>query len=668
MGPQPLDFRYFLTYNSKRTEIVFSPEGWENNSTVSYKRDMGYFGMIRTWGLPLEFVLDGARILRSAYYQDGVEAGVIIEVEELNRSTYKYELGFKGDIDFSKAQDGGIKFTAMLMEAGPTARIKAYENIKYEYELKGDDVVNMKLPGVAFTESCTAIFTPAPSSYRYIPESKIVGNSFQSGFAVSNNTNFQNANDGIFSGSDNWFVEAKRTLTLSIIGDLKCYFAHQFNDRGLRIEIRDNNNAVRATIYNNPDQRGDTYFDFNFNVNIDLVVGNRLFFYFRSNSSSGRIALLEGKFTSSYNSVSDESDCKGIKSGDLFKRIIRRVAPGTKTDSYLLDNYWKNLIFTSGNGIREISDAKIKISLKEFFQTCNSIDDAAMGMEIGVLRLENKSYFFRNAQSVDVGTINDDACVISPAEEFMASRIEAGYDDKNTEDKDGLQEYNSGQEWEMPIARIQNTLDWVSVARADQYGIEKLRVKFNVLNEENNRGTDDTPSDNDTFMVDCHLDGVNYRPILGSSYQVVTGLANDDASRKAYNLNLTPKKNILRHGAYLRSIMDRMDSSYINFASAEKNAKLKTVKDGIGVQENENILVASLPEKYFIPFIASITCKLPIKSRKPFDAVPFGFMKFKWRGVILKGYFLEGSVDIARNTEKEFELLLTQDNNLLNLI
>jgi len=144
MGPQPLDFRYFLTYNSKRTEIVFSPDGWEGNSTVSYKRDMGYFGMIRTWGLPLEFVLDGARILRNAYYNDGVEAGVIIEVEELNRATWGYELGFKGDIDFSKAKDAGVKFTVMLMESGPSARIKAYENIKYEYDLKGEDVINMK--------------------------------------------------------------------------------------------------------------------------------------------------------------------------------------------------------------------------------------------------------------------------------------------------------------------------------------------------------------------------------------------------------------------------------------------------------------------------------------------------------------------------------------------
>jgi len=399
-----------------------------------------------------------------------------------------------------------------------------------------------------------------------------------------------------------------------------------------------------------------------------------LFFYLRSNDSNRSFLTLQlGEFVSSYNSVSDESNCKGIKSFDLFKRIVRRIAPGTQTASYLLTNYWKNLIFTSGNGIREIGSgvgdtdiAKVKISLKDFFQTCNSIDDAGMGMESGLLRLENKSYFARNVQSVDVGEINDDACEIGPAEELMAGRIITGYDDKNTEDKDGLKEYNSGQEWEMPIARIQNELDWVSTARADQYGIEKLRVEFNII--KSSRGTDDTPSDNDTFMLDCYLDGEYYRPILGSSYQVVSGLANDDAGRKAYNLNLTPKKNLLRHGAYLRSIMYRMDSSYINFASAKKNAELKTVKDSIGVKENENILVASLPEKYFIPEIATITCKLPFRARYLFDANPFGFMTFKWRGVTLKGYILEGSVDIARHTEQEFKLLLTQDNNLLNLI
>lgn len=668
---QSPDFRYYLTYNSQRTEVIFAPKSWEENSSISYKRDDEYFGMIRSWALPLDFVEDGAKILRRAYYQDGVEAGVIFEVEEFNHATYAYEPGFKGDIDFSKVQDEHNVFSVTLMQSGPSSRIKAYENVKYEYVLKGDDVVNMILPGVPFAETAQFIITPSTGSLtRYMPELSLVTGSFQSGFVTSQSTLFQAANDTSFSGSENWFIKAERNMDVFIKGKIKGGYFIIFGAAGFTITIKDQTNATIRTL-RSQSSSGDGTYEFDFEETISMYSGQKLFLYFRTNSASAQNTLSISEATdivASYNSVSDPSSCKGIKSADMFKRIINRIAPGAQTASYLLANTWANLMFTSGNAIREITDAKIKISLKEFFQTANGIDDAAMGTESDVLRLETKNYFARNAESVNVGKIGDDSCTIEPATDFMASKISVGYDDKNTEDKDGLKEYNSGQQWELPIARVQNELNFVSVARADQYGIEKLRVKFNVLNEDGTRGTDDTPSDNDTFMVDCYQDGAVYRPILGSSYESVTGLANESAANLAYNLRITPKKNLLRHGAYLRSIMHRMDQRYINFASAEKNADLKTIKAGVGVKENENILVASLPDGFFIPVTTTIRCKLPYGAQRLIDSVPFGYVTFNWKGVTLKGYILELTIDIAKNTEQELKLLLTNDNNLLNLI
>lgn len=667
MGAIPNDFRYFLTYNSQRVEVIFTPKSWEENSSISYKRDSQYFGMIRSWALPLEFVEDGAKLLRRAYYQDGIEAGVILEVEELNRATLAYELSFKGYIDFSKCQDSDNVFSATLMQAGPSARIKAYENVKYEYPLVGDDVVNMVLPGVVFKEEVQSLFIPTtPGVFRFIPGLNIIVGSFQSGFVTSQSTVLQSVGDTSFTTSENWFLRANRDQTVRIRGKAKGSYNLVTGGPGFSVLIKDQTNGTIRTLYSYSGG-GSGQYEFDFDEVINMFFGQNLFLYFRTNGTGGnRLTISDSTdFFCSYESVSDPSNCKGIKSNDLFKRIIKRIAPGLATSSYLLSNTWTDLMFTSGSGIREISDAKIKISLKEFFQTASSIDDAAMGMESDVLRLENKYYFARSFESVNVGKIGDNACNIDPATEFLASNIKVGYDDKNTEDKDGLNEYNSGQEWEMPISRLQNELNWMSVARADQYGIEKLRVEFNVLNKDGNRGTDDTPSDNDTFMVDCYQDGSFYRPILGASYQSVTGV---NSPSTAYNLRITPKKNLLRHGAYLRSIMNHMDSRYINFASAVKNAKLKTVKDSIGVKEDENILVASLPDRYFIPDIATIRCKLPYGAKRMIDTNPFGYVTFVWKGVTIKGYIIEFTVDIAKNTERELKLLLTQDNNLLNLI
>lgn len=661
MGLFGPDFKYYLVFNNVRTQIIFSPKGWEKNSEINYRRDTKYFGLIRTWGLPLEFVLDGARILRDAYYRYGVEAVVRIEVEERDPKTLGYSVGFTGDVDFSKASDEGDAFSVMLMEAGATARIKAYEGIKYEFELTGMDVVNVVLPGVAFADASDLFLPPTtiPGGNRFIPATSVAV-PMNSDFIHTRNTDNQSVNDTSFSTSGNYFVEATRIQEIRIRGSISCAYYSSLIGPGLKIHIMNQGNAIIRTVYSN--SRPPKNFSFSFDETLTLQANERLFLYIR-NDNSGAVfaAVTEGNLNVSYNSTSDASNCKGLRAIDLFKRIVKKISPLSPSSSYLLDNNWKNLIFTSGNAIREIPGAKIKFSLTDFYQTFNSLEDAGLGVENGKVSLELASYFARNAQSVNVGEVSK--CEIKAAEQFMGSSIKLGYDDRNTEEKNGLQEYNSGQEWEMPITRVQKELNWVSAARADQFGIEKIRVEYNVL--KSTKGTNDTPSDNDTFMVDCFIDGLNYKPILGSSYQEVNGLSSGET---AYNLALSPKKNLLRHGSYLRSIMDLMDSSYINFASAEKNAQLRTVLNNVVVKENENVLVGSLPPKYFIPHIATISCKLPLGARKLFDSMPFGYVTFIWREVTFKGYILAASVDIAKNTEQELQLLLTQDNNLLNLI
>src|SRR5215217_1392800 len=665
---QPEDFRYFLTYNSVRRPIVFTPESWEKNSSISYKRDLKYFGMLRDWALPLSFVEDGAAILRNAYYAEGVEAGVILEVEVLDRSTRQYEIGFKSDVDFSEVEDTFNTFTVMLMAGGLTAKLKAYDNVKFEYPLTGADIVNLVLPGVAFVESSTAIIyplIPGNGHVRYIPQINVATATFQSAFVENQSTNYQDVNDGSFSASNNWFIKSNRIQTVRIKGNLKGGSFGTSGRSGFSVRMMNQANQNMRTLYVDNREDGLLSFDFNFDFEYTLAIGERLYLYVRMNSTGGvGVNIEDGTLELSYNSVSDPSNCKGIKGTDLFKRIINKIAPGTPAESYLLANAWKDLVFTSGNGIRELPDAKIKISLSDFYQTMNSIDDAGMGPDAGVLRLENRSYFMRMAQSVDVGVIADDACTIVPAKFLMANLIKVGYEDKNTDEKDGLNEVNSGQQWTTPTTKVKDEYNWVSVVRADQYGIEKIRVGYNVLKTDTGKSTADTSSDNDTFMVDAYQDGENYRPVLGSSYEIVTGV---NSPATVYNLRLSPKNNLLRHGAFLRSVLDKVDARYINFASAQKNAELFAVKNSIGVKENENILVGSLPDKYFIPHIAKINCKLPYRSIRLFENVPFGYMVFNWKGATLKGFILEGSEDIAKNTNQDFELLLTPDTNLFNI-
>jgi len=671
MGAQPNDFRYFLTLDNERKEIIFAPDGWDSNTVASYKRNDNYFGVIRSYALPLQFVKDGRDILRLAYYKYGIEAEVRAEVERLNKISnpiWGYLPFFIGDVDFS--QFNGLKdhVSVTLMQGGATKNIKAYESVKYEYPLIGDDVVNIKLPGVAYSELGNfQIFPSLQENFTFMPAlSYIVG--LNSGVLTPNSPIERN---GIDLNTDNlhWFLKVNQPEELTFTGRIKgtAYTRIVQNSATFFIEVRNQANALVASLgsVTSPPTLGNTPFDFHINFNGNFGQDTYLFLTVRGTGDNDNYCKidLESEISVSFSSVSPESNCKGISIYNLFKRVIKRLSPGTNAISYLLSNKWKNLIITSGDGIREIEEAKIKTSFQDLFNTVNAIEDAGFGIEGNAAVMELATYFARDIQILDFGEVKD--LSLTPATEYFFNSIKIGYNDGNTDEQDGKEEYNSGQQWALPITRIKKDKDWTSPYRADQYGIEKIRVDYNIKKA---KGTNDTSSDNDVFMVDCYLDGANYRPILGSSYDSVTGLKTEAAGQSAYNLNLSPKRNLLRHSGYLRSIMDKMDGRYITFGSGTKNTELKTVKDSIRVKENEDIVTSSLPGKYFIPTIATFTAKFPKKVLDIIENEPYGYFAFSSEGTKLKGYILEISIDLAKNTEQEVKLLLTNDNNLLNLL
>jgi hypothetical protein len=127
---------------------------------------------------------------------------------------------------------------------------------------------------------------------------------------------------------------------------------------------------------------------------------------------------------------------------------------------------------------------------------------------------------------------------------------------------------------------------------------------------------------------------------------------------------MTPKQCLLRQASYLRSILDKIDNGYIQFASAEKNKDLVTVKNGYRVAEKDSVLVSTLSGKYFKPIVGYVTCKFPVDMMKLMDATPYGYILFTFNATPYKGYILETDVDLAKNSEREIQLLMTDDNYL----
>lgn len=662
------EFKYYLTSDGVRTEIVFSPADSDKDLIGGYTRDRYYGGVMRKISLPLNFVLDAYNILLSAFRKYGYSAEVIFEVDQLNHSTFSYENKFTSELNFSEWDDSGIRATLAMLESGVFAQIKAVETTDYEYRLQGDDVVNVILPGVAFSEKADWIFPQQLDqlSNDFLPEMSIVQNETAVGFLTVQNT--ANVEDPDLPSSTNWFARANRNLTLQLKGNLQGFASRQPLNAPtvFRIELVNQAGLVLHTFGFIDATSLLVNFRFDYDFSVTLNTDDKLFIYVRKTNGAPGPNGNYLKFNSdselalSYNSVSDPSNCKGLKIFDLYKRIMARVAPGVQADSYFLKNAWiKDLVLISGNAIREISTAVITISFKDFFDSCNGLDSVGFGREGNIYKLERLPTFFRPIKMIP-GNLSVSSCHFTVDTESCFSSLKIGYNDGNTDNTDGQYEYNSGQVWKIPQSAIPREESWISEIRADQYGIEKLRRDYI-------KKTNDTSSDNDTFAVHCYLDGDNWRPILGNTYVSVTGMASQLGNETAYNLALTPKENLLRHGDYLRSILDKLDNRFIEFASAEKNKDLEFVRPGnpnFRLKQNEPIAAASLADKYFKPTIATISAKLPVNFMDLIDQTGgFGYISFEWYDKVYNGYILDASTDLAMNNEREIKLLLNQDND-----
>lgn len=653
------EFRYWLTYEGDRVEI-FAPEDWDSDSIGQFKRDEKYFGLMRTFGDEHKFVLNAFNIITNAYNKYGYEAEVILEVEQLDRTNFTYVQLFKSDLDFSQYRNDSIRAIVKMMEFGIGAVIKAKENIKYEYKLEGADIVNLIIPGVVFNEKADSIFTNEGESDRFMPAIDLVNNDTNSGFVtVQNVAQEENLEDDVFAISDNWFIRGNRLLgvPVKVKGVIKGYGQKIGIGSGndFAILIKDSNNATIRTIYQSESfNSGETKpFDVSFDFDLNIGLNQKYFIYVRTDTKPSilKVTILEGDLVISYAQKSDPSNCKAISAFNLYKRIIKKIAPLQPCDSTMIKTNWSNLIITCGNAIRELENPVIQTSLSEFFDTFNSLESVGLGVDSGILRLETRPFFYRPYKIDTLTGIK--SCEFSAAIDMVFNSLEIGYDDGNTDDTDGQFEFNSKQEYAMPISRIQRKESLISPYRADQYGIEKLRVGFI-------KKTNDTSSDNDTFMFDCYYDG-DYRPIKGSDYVFVSGMSSEESNLATYNLRLSPKESLLRHSSYLASIFDKYPARYIEFASAEKNKDLVYTIAGNPnrtIRQSDDVLIGTFNDKYFTPTIATLQAKLPIGFMNRMNANAFGFLEFEWQDQIYQGYILDLGVDLAKNSERQVTLLL----------
>lgn len=664
---QPKKFKYIL--NSPLGgdfELKYAPIGWEEN-TIQWARSEIYYGLVRNFSFPIKFVKDGASILRKALYSEGFNANVFLKILMLNSNTWEYNEVYRGDIDFSTAEDDLTSFSVNISDNGIEAYIKGNENIRYEIPIIPSEAVKVNLVSIPSTGNANMAITMLQDKAIVIPNMNLGASNVDENHATVKTVVQAGYNEDInLSTNTNWFLKAERYLESVVVSgsmSIERLTSEPFVVQFILIDSSSRELGWERAITN----QSPVFSEFTINTNFYLPEGGKVFIVSKVTywGGAGRnpLKITAGKINISYQRALEHSTAYAYRPLTLFKKLAEKMTGSVSTNvqSFTLENEWSNLLITSGNSIRNLPNPSIKTSFRDFFKSLDSLICLGFSVIDGVPTIEDRDYFYQRAlETSNVGEVKD--CVIEPADQFIYNSVKVGYPDKDYEREDGLEEYNSFQEYSSNLKRFPKKYDIVSVYRADRFGVEEIRENQDQKNLEKK----DTKQDNDVFLLFTKHTGTGgaYDLETGIDYHTINGVS---SIMSAYNLEITPKRNLLRHMKFLSSGLFQSDQKFLNFDSAEKNKMLatrKTLEDDL-IEERSAAVYEGIP--MFLPYIAKFTAKLDFSKLNDFNSKPNGFIRFKAFGKEFAGYILETSLDLTKNSAQEYKVLLTDFSSLLNL-
>lgn len=657
---------YIIQYDKKNYALKHAPEEWDDSS-IHWKRSMVYYGMSREFALPFEFVKDGAIMLRSIYYKNGPEAKAKLIIYQHQSLTIGYVEVAKFDFDFSTFIDHADSVEINLTDYNVESDIKSKEDVTYEFDLnRATEKVSMPEVPKVETESGFVLSQAWQAKY-LVPtmsftSSEEINPNILRTLDVPEDIATTNWNNVIAPANNGYVLETFSNKTIHVSLDLmirniwedwptpEVYFG-AFDDQA----TGEDDSIVRKVITQNG------RFEFEFDLSIES--GRKyIFMFFADRRAYDHLPAVDGDMSTVEISVSNPTEqltANVYPADEVFNMLMEKMT-GQRFE--YRNPALARIKLTSGDGLRNIQEAKLKTSFKDFFKSIHSVTGLCFGVEDGKPMLQSYEYFFNSSLKImDLGNVTEVS--ISPAIDFMYSAIKVGYKDQNYEEELGRDEYNTEQQYSTGYRRSTNTLDLVSEYRADHLGIRKIRLD---LERANNTDEDRSP-DNDIFMIYTSpftmMDSNVYRAITADDFQEVTGLL---GRKDAINISISPKRNLLAHESFLKGAL--INTGAIAFESAKKDVAMTSRNSAGLVVERRNVYLSELYNPLFLPHIAKITAPVSPSQINVLKSKQNGYVTFRHRGVLVRGFLMEISTNIAYDDATEITLLLTPNNNMEQLI
>lgn len=723
---QKKDFLYFLTDKDGRCyklddqgnvfidltvkPLANTPDGWQDKM-IEYARNTKYYGMVRTFTVPLKFVTDGAKIVRFLYYTYGIQAECYLRIAKLNWKTGNHEKYYVGALDFSTFSDEVEFVEVSILDSGLASLIKANEGTTYEIPIGTDTTdeipitedpsLNVLLDGITLKGNMDYVSLALQHENGWhFPDQVFVQKDGTFSNLDNQDVDFQglavadiiNDPPSIIQNSDHWVIKAtaaaKITINLEYDIDVADAQAPTPKKSHAQIWVGTSSGYGYGTISTSM-IGGNLGAFINYTghatLNINLAAGEKLYIYTQVNQedtlSAGKVKIKYNTFDLTITGLTryNPTYCKALRPSFIFERLVHKLSNLTDNiKSDLLEaNNGQNLysvLITSGDAIRGL-DAKIKTNFGDFFKAMNCIWNVGFGIENETGVLEKKEYFYTG----DILTTIEDGSnlTVTPAVDYINNKIEVGYEADTYDDINGKDEFNNTSEFSTPITRVTNALDLVSPYRADMYGIEFIRIK--------NQGQDtaDTSNDDTIFLLVVESTPTTdpdsgkeyyklYRgPFIMGQGPTITGVI---SAETAFNYEISPKHNLIRHENFIHGFLDKLDAQSIKFQTTDKNDQFSITYPGFlgtpgsTVTENTDVVIGNMAPKLFLPYIFEFDTEIPEGVKNIFDENPKGKIKFNWEGNYYTGFILECGIKPSWKESQNWKLLAAPENDMTKLI
>jgi hypothetical protein len=688
-----------VTVNSTPYFLDFSPSGWDEIA-IQIIRNKNYFGVDRSVSIPLAYVKDGCKILKHILYNFGIEESVylIIGSQKLDYTAgvnygFWYKQIYKGEIDFSTFNHFNERVTCATLEDGLAKYLKANEKTKYELPMNVAEAINVKMDGVVLRQKSTFVVTNGYQNFnkQHVPNLMLISSEAYQSFNATSTDRFQVIDNASLFNSNNHFLTTENTsenteikidfnfgvtvtTSLSVIPNCGSkLIVREFNLLGVATNSFDIVSYGNGhSLYQNHKLSGSVTF---------TGVPDRKYFLIMVYTIGGVIAVGSSAdgvtswiydngpndlITANYTYRFKSTYIKAFRPQYIFDKLINLVTEGKYVAdiSGYLNNKYKNIVFVCGNSIRGLSDAVMKISFDDFFQHFDSFDSVGIvdyGKKIGFNEralLIDKDNFILLPEPVN-GTLK-----ISIAKDMLFNEYQTGYPpmDNDIGILNGNDEFNSKTVFSVGATKSPMSLDKVSKINASCYKIEGIRVTTML------KDTTDYKEDNNLFVIhiaENMVVGVGDIPdhyLLDRTLNATaTGLLEPNS---VFNLFLSPKRNLIRNGGWIRSLFYKGDSKKLSFTSSDKNSDVACG----GIIEKADVNISDLAEPFLSPIQFDAEFSVPDDTLEMLDLNPLQVFKFPVKGIYYKGILMKGSVADSNKKTQQYSLLSLPENDLTKLI